>query len=224
MDYLEHTISYQVPLDKVNDVLALDGSMKIYRVGGELSARCDLESNNILTLNLAADVASGKKTVDEARKAFGDIVMQRTLGKNPSYALALQFQPPKSMAAADPDKVTIEGTPQRPKPGSAEAQATQPKTDGEILAMVIALDENEVRGAMEAEQKKVDAQILDYAKKLHQEHGMNIRQTVQLGEKLDITPSRPRPRTSCMTRVRRHSRRSFRCRERSSVTRTSSRW
>lgn len=56
MDYLEHTISYDVPADKADEVLAFDGSITIYRVGGEMSARCSLESNNVLTLNLAHDI------------------------------------------------------------------------------------------------------------------------------------------------------------------------
>ncbi len=33
-----------------------------------MSARCDLEGHNILTLNLAHDIVTGKKTAEEARK------------------------------------------------------------------------------------------------------------------------------------------------------------
>ena len=35
-----------------------------------MSARCDLEGHNILTVNLAHDIAMGKKSAEEARKEF----------------------------------------------------------------------------------------------------------------------------------------------------------
>ncbi|MDQ3494098.1 MAG: hypothetical protein M3485_00845, partial [Pseudomonadota bacterium] len=43
VDFMEHTISYMVPEDKLRDLLVFDGSSTINRTTGELSARCDLE-------------------------------------------------------------------------------------------------------------------------------------------------------------------------------------
>ncbi len=80
VDYIEHTISYDVPQEKVGDLIAFDASSTINRTVGELSARCDLEGHNVLTLNLDHDIVTGKKTVDEARKAFGEIVEQDVMG------------------------------------------------------------------------------------------------------------------------------------------------
>jgi len=194
MDYLEHTIDYKVPADKREAVHALDGSITIYPVAGELSARCDLESNNVLTLNLAHDIISGKKTVDEARKAFGEAVSNRTLGNPPPSTQTLQFQPEQQMAAANRDKTTIPGTPQRESEktgavGTSGRTATASTTDAQIMAQLIALDENEVRAAMVAEQKKPGQQYLDFARTLHQDHGKDIAATQQLGIKIGSTPA-----------------------------------
>lgn len=184
MDYLEHTISYNMPPDKADEVLAFDGSITIYRVGGELSARCDLESNNVLTFNLAHDVATGKRSVEEARKVFGETVTERNLGKNPPLAMALQFDPQKTQAAGDTDQITIAGTPQR----AQSAAAADKGGDAEIMALVIAVDENEVHAASAAEQKKISGPVLDYARMLHTSHGKNMQDTVNVGKKLGITP------------------------------------
>lgn len=113
MDYLEHTISYQVPPDKADDLLAFDASLTIYPVGGELSARCDLESNNIVTLNLAHDIVTDKKSVDEARREFPEIVKQRSLAQDPAYAADLQFDPVQVGSARRVEEVTVDGSPVR---------------------------------------------------------------------------------------------------------------
>ncbi len=198
LDYLEHTIAYNVPPDKTDEVHAFDASITIYRVAGELSARCDLESNNVLTLNLANDIVTGKKNVDDARKEFGEAVSDRTLGKPPANTMALQFQPAKGMASADREKVTIAGSSQRatgaatpsgPVGTSGTSAPIKANNDAEIMALLIALDENEVHAAMTAQEKKVTGPILAYAKTLHQDHGKSIHDTQQLGMKINVTPT-----------------------------------
>ena len=194
LDYLEHTISYKVPTEKSDEVHEFDASITIHPGSGELSARCDLESNNVLTLNLANDIIKNGKSVDDARKEFGQAVTDRTLGKAPPITMKLQFQPMTMMAAADREKVTIEGS---PLPANAEmavgtsGSAADPVTasgDAEIMALLIALNENEVHAAMAAEEKKVDGAILAYAKTLHKDHGKNIADTQQLGLKIGLRP------------------------------------
>ena len=199
MDYLEHTISYNVPPDKTDEVHAFDASITIYRVAGELSARCDLESNNVLTLNLANDIVAGKKSVDDARKEFGQAVTDRTLGQPPASTMALQFQPARAEAAADREKTTIPGSPQRAmasnaKPGqgavgtSGTSATGKPGGDADLMAQLIAIDENEVHAAMTAEQKKLDAPTMAFANTLHRDHGKDIQATQQLGMKIGVTP------------------------------------
>lgn len=191
VDFLEHTIAYDVPQEKVGDLIAFDASSTINRTVGELSARCDLEGHNVLTLNLDHDIVTGKKSVAEARKAFGDIVEQDVMGKHPPYVEALQFEPAKPSAAAFSDKPVIPGSPVRAADTDADARTASSggnKADAEVLATVIAMDLNEVLAASEAQKKKVSQPVLDYAKMLHEEHGMNMGKTLKLGQQINVTP------------------------------------
>ncbi len=185
VDFLEHTIAYDVPQDKVGDLIAFDASSTINRTVGELSARCDLEGHNILTLNLDHDIVTGKKTVAQARQAFGDIVKQDVAGKHPPYVEALQFQPPSASATPFADKPVIAGSPLPPAEAPAASRGT---ANAEILATVIAVDMNEVLAAGQAKMKKLSAPVMDYAKMLHEHHGMNMDQTMKLGLQIGVTP------------------------------------
>ena len=100
-DNMTTTISYKVPVDKMDDLGRFDGSVTFDRTQGLLSARCDKEANNFLALNLANDIVKGKKTVEQARKAFADIVKSKMNGANPIYMQKLTFA--SSSKAADPD-------------------------------------------------------------------------------------------------------------------------
>jgi hypothetical protein len=103
-DMLEQSISYKVPADKFDELGEFDGSVVVDRTQGLLSARCDMEANNFLALNLAHDIINGKKSVAEARKAYGDIIKEKMNGGNPEYMLKLTFEPKDQ--AGDPDKNT----------------------------------------------------------------------------------------------------------------------
>ncbi len=183
MDFVEHTISYDVPTDKVDDLVAFDASMTINKTAGEMSARCDLEGHNILTHNLANDIVLGKKTVDEAREAFGMAVIDDVLGKHPPYVEKLQFDVPTG-SVMFPDKPIIPGSPVRVAETSSKGGG-----DAEVLAFIIAVDENEVLAAMAASKEKVPDAVLKYATMLHTEHGKNAAATMKLGLKLKITPA-----------------------------------
>lgn len=182
MDYLEHTIHYHVPADKSNALVAFDGSVTLDRTAGEMSARCDLEGHNILTLNLAHDIVTGKKDVAAARKAFGQNVVDDSLGKNPPYVMALQFKPATS-GVADADKPVIPGSPIRAAQAGSEASS-----DAEVLGFVVATNDNEILAAAEAAKKKVSPQVVQYAKMLHKEHGENLAQTMKLGQQMKVAP------------------------------------
>jgi predicted outer membrane protein len=183
MDYLEHTITYHVPAEKAAALSAYDGSLTFDRTRGEMSARCDVEAHNILTLNLAHDIVTGKKTTEEARKAFGRTVMEDFQGKHPADVMTLRIDPPKE--AAYSDQPVIPGSPKRAATIGSDAKKTD---DAEILAFLAAADMNEVIAADQATKEKIDARIMQYARKLHQEHGANLDKTLALGQRLDVTP------------------------------------
>jgi len=104
-DCMEQCISYKVPLDKYDDLAQFDGSVTVDRTQGLLAARCDKEENNFLALNLAHDVITGKKSVEEARKAYGEMIKMAMSGNKPEYMKKLMFS--SNMNAADPDMNTV---------------------------------------------------------------------------------------------------------------------
>lgn len=101
-DLLEQFIDYKVPLGKYDDIARYDGSVVVERTKGEMSARCDKEEMNFLALNLAHDVATGRRTVDDARQFYAQTAMATMKGEMPPYVQRLQFEP--SRGTADPDK------------------------------------------------------------------------------------------------------------------------
>src|SRR5215510_4724228 len=69
-DSVESVIDYKVPVEKVSDLAAFDGSVVVERTAGEVSARCHDEQANFLALNLMHDIVTGTKTVQEARDYY----------------------------------------------------------------------------------------------------------------------------------------------------------
>ena len=186
MDYLMHTVDYRVSAAKVSALVAFDGSVIVDRTAGEMSARCDLEGHNILTLNLANDIAMGKTDAKRARATFGKTVVADVKGENPPYVTTLQFTPAKMAMTPDPDLAVIPGAPKRaPEIGSDDMS---PMTDAEILGMVAAIDEGETLAAAAAATKKVSPEVLAYARMLHQAHGKNVEDTLKLGVKIKVMP------------------------------------
>lgn len=194
MDFLEHTISYNVPQEKVGDLIAFDGSSTINRTAGELSARCDLEGHNILTLNLDHDIVTGKKTVEEARKSFGQNVSDDQAGKFPPYVEMLQFEPTQSNARF-PDVPVMPGSPKRVADATGvdakplKSMKSAKPDDAEILAFLIAADDNVILPASVAQKRKVSPNVLSYAKMLHTGHGKNQADVMALAQKIDVVPT-----------------------------------
>ncbi len=51
-----------------------------------------------------------------------------------------------------------------------------------------AIDLNEINAAAQAQTKDLSQPVKQYAKLLHQEHGMNMDQTLKLGQRINTTP------------------------------------
>ena len=102
-DLLEQFIDYQVPLGKYDDLARYDGSVVAERTKGEISARCDKEEMNFLALNLANDVATGRRSVDDARRFYAETAMAAMNGDMRPYTQRLQFDV-RSTGTADPDR------------------------------------------------------------------------------------------------------------------------
>jgi len=69
-DYLQQYVNFDVPADKMDEIAKFDGSIIVYLTDGIMSARCHKEPMNTLALNLAAMIADGELSVEEARRKY----------------------------------------------------------------------------------------------------------------------------------------------------------
>jgi hypothetical protein len=90
-DLLQQFVDYKTPLEKYAELAIFDGSVIVERTKGDISARCDKEEMNMLALNLANDVATDKKTVEEARAYYLKAAMDFMQGKMDTYVQELKF-------------------------------------------------------------------------------------------------------------------------------------
>ncbi len=102
-DLLEQVIDYRVPPEMYDELAMYDGSVIAERTKGELAARCDKEGANFLAINLAHDVATGTRTVEEARRFYAQTIQAVMQGEQPAYTQGFQFQLPRG-ATGDPDR------------------------------------------------------------------------------------------------------------------------
>ncbi len=93
-DYISQTLNYDVPPEKLPELAQFDGSLIVYRTAGQVTASCDNEGANLLTVNLMHDIVTGKRTVDEARAEFGEQQAAWLMNREAPYTEAIQFAQP----------------------------------------------------------------------------------------------------------------------------------
>ncbi|MGQ0650762.1 MAG: hypothetical protein ACT4P4_00620 [Betaproteobacteria bacterium] len=104
-DVMEQVVDYKVSPEKIAEIAAYDGSVYVDRTRGEISARCDMEEANILAINLAHEIATGKRTVEDARKFYPQAVMAHLSKKPTPYTQKLQFA--RQSGTAFPDEIIV---------------------------------------------------------------------------------------------------------------------
>jgi len=109
-DVLEQVVNYRAKPEMYDDIVQYDGSVILERTKGEMSARCDKEEMNMLALNLAHEVNTGKRTVADARDFFAKTAMAFMKGEKPEYVTRLMFSPEES-GTGDKDKPAPGATP-----------------------------------------------------------------------------------------------------------------
>src|SRR4051812_32502606 len=102
-DCVESFIDYRVPPEKFSELAEFDGSVVAERTAGEISARCHDEEANRLALNLAHDIVTGAKTVQEARDYYAKEFLDYRRKQPTPYMEKLRFTPP-SGGTADADR------------------------------------------------------------------------------------------------------------------------
>ncbi len=102
-DVMEQVIDYRVPPAMFSALAMYDGSVIVERTKGEMSARCDKEGANFLALNLAHEIATGKRTAEDARRMYAAQIKAMKAGQPAPYTERLLFQPMMGNTA-DPDR------------------------------------------------------------------------------------------------------------------------
>ncbi len=92
-DVMQQFIDYKAPPSMYDELAEYDGSVVLERTTGEMSARCDKEAANFVALNLANDIVTGKRSVDDARKTYGEQIMAMKANKSAPYTEKLMFSP-----------------------------------------------------------------------------------------------------------------------------------
>jgi len=80
-DVMQQWVDFKAPLDKYDELAMYDGSVVLERTTGEISARCDKEPANFLAVNLAHDIATGKRSVKDARQEYGAQIKAMMAGR-----------------------------------------------------------------------------------------------------------------------------------------------
>jgi len=94
-DVLEQFIDYHVPTDKAGLVAQIEGSIIIDRTKGEVSAHCDNEGANTLSLNMMHEVVTGERTPEEARDFIAKELVEYLMGRPAPYCENFQFGLPQ---------------------------------------------------------------------------------------------------------------------------------
>ncbi len=88
---LEHVVDYRAPIGKIDDVWRYNGSIVLNRTRGEMSSFAENEAMNILGLNLAHSVLTGRLGADAARVTFGKETLNYMNGIKTANTQVLSF-------------------------------------------------------------------------------------------------------------------------------------
>lgn len=101
-DAMHQAVNYRVDPENAEKILEFDGSVILNRTAGLMGAICDKEPANFLAVNLAHEVATGKRSVEDARRQYAEsIAMMMKQNKMDKYVSGLLFDPPANAGFAD---------------------------------------------------------------------------------------------------------------------------
>ena len=108
-DYISQTLNYDVPPEKLAALAEFDGSLILYRTAGQVTATCDNEAANLLTVNLMHDIITGRRTVEEARKEFGEQTAAWLMNREAPYTDDVLFVQPSEAETGYRDEPVMKG-------------------------------------------------------------------------------------------------------------------
>jgi hypothetical protein len=89
---LEDVVTYDFPASKLADLNRFPHGVRVYPLEGALAARSDSEAVNLLSLNLAGNIAAGETTPEDANRFFVRTLRLREAGKSSPYMERLLFR------------------------------------------------------------------------------------------------------------------------------------
>ena len=90
-DYLEQTIAYRVPTGKIEELRRFDRRLEINASRSQLSSRSESEPMNFLALNLAHEIVTDRRSVQDARDFYLKTERLAQAGKSSRYTEGLLF-------------------------------------------------------------------------------------------------------------------------------------
>jgi hypothetical protein len=90
-DFLQQTVGYIVPDDKIAELKRFDSRLEVSQTAGEMTFTSDREATNLLALNLADEIVTGKRSVSSARAFFTRTSILAASGKSSPYREKLRF-------------------------------------------------------------------------------------------------------------------------------------
>jgi hypothetical protein len=91
-DFLEQSVGYQVSVDDVETLKRFDKGVGIDANTGELTSRSESEALNFLALNLAVEILTHARSVDDARDFYRKTRRLALAGKSSPYFEGLAFE------------------------------------------------------------------------------------------------------------------------------------
>ncbi len=108
-DYISQTINYDVPVEKLPELASFDGSLIVYRTAGQVTASCDNEPANLLSVNLMHEIVEGRLTAEEARNEFGEQTAAWLMNREAPYTERIQFAQPSESETGYGDEPVTKG-------------------------------------------------------------------------------------------------------------------
>lgn len=124
VDVLEQVIDLRIDPKRADDIARFDGSVIIERTKGELSARCGGEAANFLAINLARDIATGKRSVEDARSFYEQAMASASTGQKPPEMEQLMFAEAAS-ETGDRDRADKQAAARRKAKAEAERSSKE---------------------------------------------------------------------------------------------------
>jgi len=89
--FLSQSVGYIVPADKIAALKKFDKRLEVSQTAGEMTFTSDREATNLLALNLADEIVTGRRTVASARAFFMRTTVLAAAGKSSPYRRDLRF-------------------------------------------------------------------------------------------------------------------------------------